>query len=234
MTENKNGTDRLFQKAFPLGVLIGFALVILGWILVPTTNPLSVLAAGLILCIYGLVGYFSFPKIPPQILQWAGTFGTIAGIIFIAEIIFEYIVLPSDNTNWGVIEFGSVFLIYFLSSVWVSCLRDRVRSGVLSAVLTAMMSALMWLIIALITFYVFRGTDRQAQVFIAEGNYADFENSGMTDFNVFLMEDFLGAGFFHLFLGPILATILGAIGGLLGKGLARIRTYRSTSSYRKP
>jgi hypothetical protein len=49
----------------------------------------------------------------------------------------------------------------------------------------------------------------------------------MTDFNAFIIEDFLGAGFFHLLLGSILATMLGAIGGLLGKGLFRIKKNRS-------
>jgi hypothetical protein len=152
MMGNKLDSDRLFQKISLLGVLIGFALVILGWLLVPATDPLSVLAAGLILGVYGLVSYFGFPKILPAILHWAGFFGAIAGIIFLGEIVLEYIVLPKDNTNWGLVEFGSVFVIYFLSSLWVCYRRDRVRSGVLSAILAAMISALIWLIAALITF----------------------------------------------------------------------------------
>ena len=172
---------------------------------------------------------FGLPKIHPEILHWTSLFGLLAGAVFVAEILLEYILLPKDNTNWGLIEFGGVFLIYFLSSVWASYHRDSVRSGVLSAMLTAMSSALVWLIVILITFYVFRGTERQAQVFRAEGNFTDFANSGMTDFNAFIMEDFLGAGFFHLLLGPILATLLGAIGGLLGKAMAGIRKTRPTS-----
>jgi hypothetical protein len=41
----------------------------------------------------------------------------------------------------------------------------------------------------------------------------------MRDFHTFVMEDFLGAAFFHLLLGPILATILGACGGLVARAL---------------
>ena len=37
------------------------------------------------------------------------------------------------------------------------------------------------------------------------------------------MEDFMGAGFFHLLLGPLAGAILGALGGLIGKVVARIR-----------
>ena len=225
----KQSLNYLFQKSFPLGILVGFVLIVLGWILIPTTNPLSLVAAGLILGIYGLVYCFGLPIIHPEILHWAGMFGLLAGTIFVGEILLEYLLLPKDNTNWGLIEFGGVFLLYFLSSVWVSYCRDSLRSGLLSASLTAMSSALLWLIVILITFYVFRGTDRQTEVFRAEGNFADFANSGMTDFNAFIMEDFLGAGFFHLLLGPILAILLGAIGGLLGKGIARIRKIRVKS-----
>jgi hypothetical protein len=38
----------------------------------------------------------------------------------------------------------------------------------------------------------------------------------MTDFNAFIVQDFWGAGFFHLLLSPIIASILGSIGGLFG------------------
>ena len=51
----------------------------------------------------------------------------------------------------------------------------------------------------------------------AEGDYEDFARSGMSDFNAFIMEDFLGAIFFHLLLGLLVAAVLGALGGVLGK-----------------
>jgi hypothetical protein len=67
--------SNLLQKGLLLGALIGFALVILGWILVPTTNLLSVIAACLVLGIYGFVYYFGVPRIRPEILRWASIFG---------------------------------------------------------------------------------------------------------------------------------------------------------------
>jgi hypothetical protein len=45
----------------------------------------------------------------------------------------------------------------------------------------------------------------------------------MSDFNAFIMEDFLGATFFHLLLGPLLASLLGLLGGLTGKGIRWLR-----------
>jgi len=222
-SSNRNDIYAPLQKALLFGVLIGIALVLFGWILIPATNLLSVGAAGLILGVYGSLAYYGFSKIDTEVLRWAGMFGLMAGVIFVGEILLEYIVLPKDNTTWGLIEFGSVFLIYFLSSLWASYRTVRARSGMLTAILSAMLSALIWLITILIMFYVFQGTERQAQVFRAEGTYEDFARSGMTDFKSFVMEDLLGGGFFHLILGPILAAILGSIGSLLGKGIAKIR-----------
>ena len=69
--------------------------------------------------------------------------------------------------------------------------------------------------------HCFFGTMRQHRVFLAEGNFDDFARSGMHDFNAFMMEDFLGAGFFHLLLGPLIAWILGLIGGLVAMRFRR-------------
>jgi hypothetical protein len=57
---------------------------------------------------------------------------------------------------------------------------------------------------------------RHADILRAEGDYEDFARSGLSDFNAFIMEDFMGATFFHLLLGPLVAAILGIPGGLLG------------------
>jgi hypothetical protein len=88
-----------------------------------------------------------------------------------------------------------------------------------------MLSSIIWLIFTLITFYIYRGTARQELIFRAEGNFEDFARSGMNDFNTFVMEDLFGAGFFHLFLSPLLAMILGTISGLLGNGIAQLKNH---------
>jgi hypothetical protein len=216
----------LFQKGFLWGVMLGLALVLLGRFLVPTTDLLSVGAACLVLIVYGLVGYFVSPKIDPDVLVLVGVFGLLAGAVFAGEILLEYVLLPKDNTGWGVIEFGSVLALFFISGLVAAYRSKRMRVGVLASLGTAMLSSLIWLIFILLTFYGFRGTARQGLVFMAEGDYADFARSGMKDFNTFVMEDFLGAGFFHLLLAPLFAAILGWIGALLGKGMVRFVSNR--------
>jgi hypothetical protein len=222
---SKDTLPNIVQKGFLLGILLGLILVILGWFLVPTINFFSVVGACIILVVYGLVGFLGFPRIRPETLTLASVFGLIAGIIFAGEILLEYWILPKDNTSWGLIEFSSVFALYFLSGLFVSYRYKGIKHGILAAIVSAMLSSIIWLIFTLITFYIFRGTARQEFVFRAEGNFEDFARSGMKDFNTFIMEDFLGAGFFHLLLSPLLATILGTISSMLGKGIVQLRKY---------
>jgi hypothetical protein len=44
------------------------------------------------------------------------------------------------------------------------------------------------------------------------------------------MQDFLGAGFFHLLLAPLLAGLLALIGAALGRGLRPLLTQRRRES----
>jgi len=216
-----------FQNTFLPGVIVAIALVLFGWILVPAERVVPVLAAIAILIIYGAVVWFATPgieKLNPAILSIAIECGLIAGLIFVSEIILEYVLLPKDNTTFGLIEFGSVFFIYFLSGLITALQTKNIRNGVLSAIWTAMIATLMWAIAVLAMDYLFRGTPQQTKVFQAEGNYADFAQSGMTNFNAFIMEDFMGAVFYHSLLGPMLAALFGLIGGLIGRGISKVRS----------
>ena len=114
-------------------------------------------------------------------------------------------------------EFGLVLLLYF-GAGFVSAPRSpSLKNAVLSSVTTAVIASLIWVICVLAVFYVFHGSGRQALVLRAEGDYDDFARSGMSDFNAFIMEDFMGATFFHLLLGPLVGAVLGILGWLLGK-----------------
>ena len=220
-------SNHRFRNIFLIGVAAGIALIIFGWILTPTESLTGVLAASAILIIYGLAAWFAPQKverISPTILSTAIRLGLIAGLIFTGEIILEYILLPTDNSIFGLLEFGSVFILYFLAGAFTVYRTDSLRNGVLSAVSTALIATLIWTIVTLGVFLLFRGTPQQAVVFQAEGNYIDFAQSGMTDFNTFIIEDFMGAVFFHSLLGPLVASILGGVGGIIGRVVAKVRS----------
>ena len=212
---------RTLQTGFLLGVLVAVGLVLYGLGHFPHTSALSLVGAGIILLLYAVLGWKG-PAVlgqqPPVVPTVVISLGLLAGAIFTGEMVLEYILLPADKTRYGYVEFGSVFLLYFIAGVIPALKKLPFRSSVLSGVATAIISSPIWFIALFTCFYLFYGTERQTQVFRAEGNYEDFRHSGMADFPTFIMEDFLGAGFFHLLLGPLIAGILASAGAIIGKG----------------
>lgn len=207
-----------FKNFFLSGVGIALLLIFLGWILVPAEKIIGVIAAAFIMIVYGtmVVSGFGFSKKDQFALSNAIRFGLVAGAIFAGEMILEYVLLPKDNTVYGYIEFGGVFLMYLLAGAITSHQSKRISSGLWSAVWAAMISSLIWVVVVLGIFYIFRGTHQQTSVFMAEGDYVDFAKSGAREFNSWIMEDFMGAVFYHSLLGPVIALILGTIGSLIG------------------
>jgi hypothetical protein len=146
----------------PIGVALGAlaALLLIGYgvVLIPTTSLLSVGAAALVLGLYAVVGWMILPRIGrhnPAILRLAIRAGLLAGVIFVVEPLLEYSLLPADNTAFGLIEFGLVFLIYACTSGWLTYRRYRLREAVLGAVVAALLSSLIWCIVTLAVFYLF-------------------------------------------------------------------------------
>jgi hypothetical protein len=214
------------QKGLMFGVVVAVVLIIVGRLLVPATSLHSTVAALAILLAYGGMAYFWPAWLhgrDPDVLRRAVVFGLLAGGVFASEIILEYFLPPSDNSRYGMVEFGTVFVLYFVSG-FVSAFRSlNITNAVLTSVACAFIASLVWVITLLAVFYAFRGSPRQVQVFRAEGDYEDFARSGMNDFNTFIMEDFMGAAFFHLLLGLLVAAVLGILGGLLGKAFSRFQ-----------
>jgi len=222
-----NDLGNRLQGLFVFGIVVAITLIFVGWRLLPTENPIGILATITILVAYGIVAWFASraaQRIDPRIITVSIHLGLIAGIIFASEIVLEYILLPKDNTTYGFVEFGSVFLIYFLAGLITADQTHSIRNGVFSAIGTAMIATLIWIIFVLGILYLFQGTPQQHQVFQAEGDYTDFIHSGEVSFNNFIREDFMGAVFYHSLLGPIIAVILGGIGGILAKVTAKIRS----------
>jgi hypothetical protein len=215
--------------AFAIGVLCAIGLVIYGRVLVPTTHTLGMVAVTLLLGLYGIIGWLGPRTIGenwPSIRSACVPFGLVGGFIFASEVVLEYWILPADNSRMGVIEFSLVFLIYATAGTLVTYQGCGQRSAIIASVATAMISSLIWYIVVLATFYTYFGTIKQQLVFQAEGNYEDFARSGVTDFDAWVMEDFLGAGFYHLLLGPMIAAALGVFGGIVGQGLRSRRKTR--------
>lgn len=216
------------KRLLLLGLIVIFALLIYGVFRFPSalSSPSGLVGVTGILAVYGLTIWFWIPSLEirePQIIQTAMRSGLLIGAIFAVEMILEYILLPKDNTQMGLAEYGSVFLFFFLTGIYVAYRTSRFRDGLFTAIVSAMIGSVIWLTVVLLIFYLFHGTPQQAQVFRAEGNFEDFAQSGMTVFDAFIMQDFWGAGFFHSILLPLLAAVLGSAGSLIGIFFAWLR-----------
>lgn len=139
--------------------------------------------------------------------------------------LIEYLTpLTSDQDGTlAFLAFGTLFVIFFLTGLWGAKQTGRIRQGLLAAVWSALVGSLIWLNLVLITYYAFNGTPQESHFLEIDQTLADFQHSGMTDLRAFILQDYLGGGFFHLLLSPIFALIFGSAGNLVGKVLARLR-----------
>jgi hypothetical protein len=212
---------------FTVVLLLGYGLLRFPAVLTASsTGVRSLIGDFSILVIYtvvGLAGPAFAGRMNPQILRAGNLGGLLAGGVFAIEIVLEYWLLPTDNTSMGLVEYGLVLTLLFLTGLWVAYRTRAIRNGTLAAIWGAVVASLIFFIGVLFVFYLFNGTPQQTQVFRAEGNFVDFARSGLHDFNAFVMEDFMGAGFYHSILLPVVAAILGTLGAATGKGLARLR-----------
>ncbi len=217
-------THNWSRRAILAGVLLNITLVVVGLALFP--SALSASSEGLagaaaavgILLVYALLPG-QLERRGPEAVRYGTPFGLTAGLVFAGEIILEYVALPDVATNarMGLIEFGTVFALFFAAAVVAGYRTGQIRGGVLAALWSALVASLVWLAALLLMYYAFHGTARQTAVLSSEGTFDDFARSGMQELDAFVMQDLLGAAFFHLLLAPIIALILGAAGGAAGR-----------------
>jgi hypothetical protein len=200
-------------------VLVLFGALTTHGFLAAGEGRLGVLGVLAVLAGYALAGLCAAPALARRDatpLAVAARLAPIAAGVYVLEVLAEYAVLPADNTLWGGIEFGLVFLVVAAAGAVAAWRTGRLSAAALGGVWTAMAAALVWYVAVLAVFYLFRGSARQAAVLRAEGDFDDFRRSGESSLQLFLMGDFLGAGFFHLALSPLIGAALGAVGGALG------------------
>lgn len=202
------------RRAIPIAAGLAAILASLGLLVYPGAQAESrailpgLVAVMIMLAVYGLLGNWGPPRLErrdQRLLRLAMAFGLTAGAIYAVEIVLEYVLLPSDNTPYGLVEFGLVFLCYLAGGLIAALQTGRARHGLLAA----LGAALVWYIVFLAVTYAFKGTPQQTAVFRAEGNLDDFARSGGTNFEAWLVQDNFGAGFYHLLLALFVCAFLG-------------------------
>jgi hypothetical protein len=237
-----NDLSRAVRRGMVGLAVANVALVVYGVIRFPTTltvprdAPLAICAGIGIATIYGLIGWFGV-RAPglrdPQVLRAGVRFGLCAGVLFAFSMLGEYLV-PHDhrqNVLLALATFGFFFLLMFAAGFFATLATRRLLSGPLAACWCALIGSQLWFFLLLSIYYAFVSTPQEARFLVVDQVIADFQRSGMRDLRAFIFEDYMGGGFYHSLLGPLLSLPLGLFGGLTAKAFQVIRkTTRSEFS----
>ena len=161
----------------------------------------------------------------PGAVRAGALIGAVAGGLYALEGLSEYLSASVTHASVmiGRVIVGGLVLANVLAGVLGVRRTGTVRGGVTAAVYCAITEYLVWYPSVLICYYAFHGSGQLDRVWRAEGVYDDFARSGMTDIRAFVLQDFWGAGFFHLVAGLIIAGVFGTLAALLARVLGRRR-----------
>ncbi len=213
------------------GVALLVIQIVYGLIQTPTAiSFVPLLAVVFVLALY-LVLTFRSPialkKLDYSVLKTALVIGLLISAIYCVQIVSEYFIPVTGliDQRWGYIAFGALPIWFGIAGGISAYKTKKFRAGIVAAIWSAMISSLLWINILFVMYFVFFGTKQGYAVLVAGETIADFERSGISSLPVFVMQDFMGATFFHLLLSIIAAIIFGSLGALISfitlKGLKR-------------
>jgi hypothetical protein len=223
----------ILRYGMPIAAVLNLALVGYGLLRFPTTltatsNGVSGLAGVVVI----LAAYApAVSRSMPHALNVGSGFGILAAVLFLVQFLYGYLapLTEAQNAMLANITFGGLFILFFIAGTWTALRTSQIRQGLTAAVWSAMIGSIVWCGLLFITYYLFIGTAYETRQLVVDQTTADFQASGMNDLRAFIMQDYLGGGFFHLVLGPLAATVFGLSGSLIGKGIAGLANVLKTS-----
>jgi hypothetical protein len=220
---------RAVRLAMSVGVVLNIGLVLYGAMRFPSVWRVAregIVAGTGILMVYGLIGWFGVPateRLSPAILRLALRFGAAVGGMFAISMLCEYVV-PHDheqNTLLAFATFGLFFFALLVAGAVGTLFTRRLGLGILTSVWAALIASLCWFILLLGYYFAFLNTPQEARFLEIDQVIADhqrqLQRGGTEDLRTFVYNDYMGGGFFHSLLGPMLAVPLGALGGSAAK-----------------
>jgi hypothetical protein len=131
----------------------------------------------------------------------------------------------------GVYEDVNVYLFFLgaasLAGFIAGYQTRRFSQGVIAAIWALVIGTAIWSTGLLPMHYAFWGSHQAYMFWQSDGAIDDFHHSGMTDLNVFLMQDVQGALFFHPLLSAVTGAICGVVASSVAQGMLLLRKKRS-------
>lgn len=161
-----------------------------------------------------LIAWYVTTRRRPEAVRTGVIVGAVAGGLYAAEGLSEYLspAVTGASVTIGYIIVGGLVASNIVAAAIATWRRRSFRDGLTAAVVNAVTEYLVWYPAVLAFYYLFRLADvaTVTRVWRAEGLYDDYARSGMTDLPTFVIQDFWGAGFFHLIAGLVLAVVFGS------------------------
>ena len=207
------------QRLFLLVLICNIALILWGIYVVPATVSAPTGVARILvdmglqgaIVLFALVGPLSFQRYRATI--WISLlFGLLFAIAYDAIVLLDYLGI-SKEVNVFLFFVGAASLAGFIAGYQTR----RFGQGVIAAIWALVIGTAIWSAGVLRIHYAFWGTHEAYVFWQKDGAIDQFHHSGMTDLNLFLIEDVQGALFFH----PLLSAVAGAICGPVASGLAQ-------------
>ena len=207
------------QRLLVLVLVCNIVLILWGVYVVPATvstlaGNTRILADIVLQVVIGLValsGPLSFQRYSAAI--WISlVFGLLFAIAYDGVLLLEYVGIYED-VNVYLFFVGAASLAGFIAG----CRTRRFGQGVVAAIWALVIGTAIWSTGVLAMHYAFWGSHQAYVFWQKDGAIDQFHHSGMTDLNLFLIQDVQGALFFH----PLLSVVTGAICGLVASGLAQ-------------
>jgi hypothetical protein len=205
------------------GVLLVFALLVFGWIQVPSAAPIAPAAVLLAYAGFAHLGVRITAQRNPRTPGVTAAFGVLSAAVLVPSLLVEYFGRTLNNA----VIVAIVVALWFCSGVLAAKLTGRIRDAVVSSTLSAQIGSLANVGSILVSYYALRGSALQDVYFRTEGTYEDFARSGASDFSTYIMGDLFGGAFFHLLLGGLIGAFLGLIGGVVTVVVTRVAKRRN-------
>ena len=110
-----------------------------------------------------------------------------------------------------------------IAGFWAGLRSGQWRQGVMAGFWSLLLGTALWTAGDLLINYAFWGSPQQYGFMLFDGAVEDYRRAGGGDWNAFLIQDILGAAFFHPWLSVIVGAIAGVGGGVLARGMIMLR-----------
>jgi hypothetical protein len=207
------------QRLFVLVLIVNVVLILWGIRVVPATvakpdgvaRILADIGLQVVIGLLALFGPLSFQRNRSTI--WISLLcGLLFAIAYESILLLDYLGVNED-VNVYLFFLGAASLAGFIAGYQAR----RFSQGVIAAIWALVIGTAIWSAGVLALHYAFWGS-HQAYIFWQnDGAIDEFRQSGMTDLNLFLIQDVQGSMFFH----PLLSAVTGAICGLVTSVLAQ-------------